>query len=127
MRSVYWKNVIDIVSTINPDCIDKEAIKKSLNGAYRYDIDMQVLDTLYLRNILTFEEYKEQVSLYIAREELDADYHKNTTLANIIEQGAKYDPMAHYVCAFGSNSATIDSKISDYWAGKLKSVTETET
>lgn len=93
MMSSRWEHIIESISYVKPECIDKEKIKSIL----RYDRthDAQVLDNLYLLKVLTRAEYKAALSKYADRVREEMQWiDKRLDMVN--EKGDEYNPMIFY-------------------------------
>ena len=103
-----WQQIIDSISYVKPETIDKEKIKKMLQ--YDYTHDEQVLDNLYLLGVLTLDEYKELMGRQLEQAKANVQWiEKRLKEAN--ENGKKYNPMIYY--AFGGPyfGAAVDFKL----------------
>lgn len=115
MYGVNWKGMLDIVSATKADSIDKEQIKNILIYDRTYtDVE---LDSLYMRGVLTFDEYKYFMGKFVERLE-DRIEHVKEYIVEMNEKGDKYDPFTHYGFGMRSFGSVIDSAISESWNNK---------
>ena len=88
-----WEQIIDSISCIKEDSIDKEKIKSILK--YDHTIDTQVIDNLYLLKVLTVEEYKNLIDEQIERSYADIHFLEER-LKGIAEIGERFSPIVFY-------------------------------
>lgn len=88
-----WEQIIESISYVNPETIDKEKIKSMLK--YDRTHDEQVLDSLYLLKVLTSDEYKDVLSKYAERLKERMRY-VDERLKMAEEKGNEYNPMIFY-------------------------------
>lgn len=103
-----WQRIIDSVSYVKPETIDKEKIKNMLK--YDYTHDEQVLDNLYLLGVLTLDEYKEYIERRIDWVKSNLKWLEER-LKDANENGEKYNPMAYYGFGGPYFGAAVDFKL----------------
>lgn len=111
-----WRQLIDGLTYVKPECIDKEKIKLTL----RYDrtYDMQVIDTLFEWKVLTIDEYIEALKRLISIQKDGIKYLENY-LEEAEHNKETYNPMIHY--GFGMNySEEISHKLNSRWVDATK-------
>lgn len=106
MQSDIWKNVIDTISVVNPESVDTESIKSMLNWDRTYSIE--VLDSLYMRKIITLEEYMEYVHRYIHFKEDNIKW-ANERLVEAQEKKSDFNPYVYYGLGMMSRGIVIDN------------------
>lgn len=93
MMNERWEKILESISYIKPECVDKEKIKSILQ--YDRTHDAQVLDNLYLLKVLTIDEYKATLSKYADRVKEETQWiDKRLDMVN--EKGEEYNPMMFY-------------------------------
>ena len=103
-----WQRIIDSISYVKPEAIDKEKIKDMLK--YDYTHDEQVLDNLYLLGVLTLDEYKEFMVRQLERAKEHIHWlEKRFKDAN--ENGENYNPMIYYGFGGPYFGAAVDFKL----------------
>ena len=103
-----WQQIIDSISYVKPETIDKEKIKKMLQ--YDYTHDEQVLDNLYLLGVLTLDEYKELMEKQVEQEKTKIQWLEKR-LKDANENGGKYNPMIYYGFGGPYFGAAVDFKL----------------
>ena len=103
-----WQRIIDSISYVRPETIDKEKIKNMLK--YDYTHDEQVLDNLYLLNVLTLEEYKELMERQLERAKEHMHWLEKR-LKDANENGENYNPMIYYGFGGPYFGAAVDFKL----------------
>lgn len=101
-----WRRIIDGLTYVKPEYINKEKIKQTLE--YDRSIDGETLDSLYMMKVIDIKEYIEFLSLIIAREQENADFLKNS-LEEAAKAGDKFDPMIHYGFGFDCSQIISDN------------------
>lgn len=100
-----WQQIIESISYIKPDMIDKEKIKNMLQ--YDYTHDEQVLDNLYLLGVLTLDEYKRFMERQLETEKEHIRWLEER-LKDANENGDKYNPLIYYISCGPSYGAAVD-------------------
>lgn len=88
-----WEQIIESISYVNPETIDKEKIKGVLKYGRMHDT--QVIDNLYLLKVLTIDEYKAELSRCI---DIMKDHIKwaGERLKDAEKRGEQYNPLIYY-------------------------------
>lgn len=69
-----WDNLLTVTSVLTSEKIDKERLKLLLD--YDKGWTSKTIDSLFIRKILTLDEYKHYLDEYIKREEENLKYEK---------------------------------------------------
>lgn len=100
-----WQQIIESISYVKPEAIDKEKIKNMLQ--YDYTHDEQVLDNLYLLGVLTLDEYKRFMERQLERAKSRVHWlEEQLKAAN--EKGNEYNPLIYYSFGAPYFGAAID-------------------
>lgn len=111
-----WRQLIDGLTYVKADSIDKEKIKTTLKYDMTYDI--QVIDTLFEWKVLTIDEYIEALKRLIGLKK-DSIKYLEDYLEQAEENRDNYNPMIHY--CFGANySEEISHKLNSRWVDTTK-------
>lgn len=114
MNGNIWSDIIKIASYVNSDCIDREQILLLLSHDRTYSLE--TLDSLYMRKIITLQEYIKFMDklIEIEKEKVKwiSEYRKEAE-----EKGEDYQPWIHY----GFNSPSYGDVI-DIFKNSLNSL-----
>lgn len=105
MLSAKWEQIIESISYVKPETIDKEKLKSIIK--YDRTNDAQVLDSLYMLDVLSLEEYKEAMKRCIETLKESVIYTEKQ-LKDAEERGADYNPMIYYGCFRGYMGGAIE-------------------
>lgn len=88
-----WSRIVNILSFITPEAIDKNKVINLLKCDHT--VDEQVLDNLFILEILSTDEYAIQMEKVIKDMELNLSFCKERVhLAK--ENGINFNPMIYY-------------------------------
>lgn len=87
-----WDNIINTLSYIKPEQIDKTGIKLQLDLDRSFDI--YALDKLYMMHILNKDEYIKYIKRLIEIKQEDIRFLE--TVIDDAKASTDYDPMSHY-------------------------------
>lgn len=106
-----WKEIITCLAYMKPDSVDKDKIKATLEWDRTYDC--QVIDTLYIDGILTFDEYLDFFGKLIEHQKEHLKWNERY-FEEAKEKGKEYNPMAHY-CLASNFPESIYSKLNEQY------------
>lgn len=113
MQSKNWEDAIKIISFVKPECIDKEQLLLFLSTDRTYSLE--TLDSLYMRKIITLQEYIEYMDKLIDREKDNikwfSEYRKEAE-----EKEENYQPWIHYGFGSPSYGNVIDMERNKKWS-----------
>lgn len=105
-----WQAIIDTISVVSKDSIRKDKIKSMLD--YDRTVDEQVLDNLYIAEILNLAEYKYRMSQFVVRS-MESTHFAKERIKEAEEKGDNYDPMMFYGFVRPRMGNPIEEKIYD--------------
>lgn len=115
MLSNKWKTIIDALSVINPESVNKEKIDLMLS--YDMEVNSQVIDNLYMLGLLSLDDYKKRMSKYIEHLK-ESILFAEKELETAIEKDDEYDPIIFYAFKFPSKGTEIENKLNQNFFNK---------
>lgn len=103
-----WEKIIDALSVVKPECVNRDKIKQMMQ--YDYTVDEQVLDNLYLLGVLTLDEYKERIASRIQHMKGVLKFAEDR-LQQANEKVEKFNPLIYYACCGPYRGAVIETEI----------------